>query len=168
MTRLKKFGFIALVSTLVLAGCGGSDGGAVAEAIADDLLADGDSPLTEDEASCAADTIVSEVGEDRLEELGVTADNVGDFDDVDLNEDERATLGNAMADCIEDDFLIRALLADGDITEDQASCLGDAIDADTARELARSSFAGDDIDPPEELLLEVAGAMADCGVIPGG
>ncbi len=172
MTRLKKSGFIALVSALVLASCGGSDGGAensaVAEAIADEFMTDEDSPFTEGEASCAAGKIVSALGEDRLAELGVTADNVGDIDDVDFSEDEQAVLGNAVADCIGEDFLTRAFLTDSDISDDQASCLSDAIDLDTVRDLARSSFAGDGNEPPEELLLEIMGAMSECEVIPGG
>ena len=165
MNKFKRFGFLAVVASLVLASCGGSDdgGGEVAKGIAATFMEE-DSGFSQDEADCAGEAIVSDIGSDRLDELGVVAGNIGEIDDVDFTDEEIATIGSSVAGCIGGDFIARSLLADGDFTEEQAECIGDAFEGDTLQEVAGSMFGGGSLEDSPELLVTMMTAFTECGV----
>ena len=110
---------------------------------------------------------VGEVGEDRLAELGVSADNVNggqEFDDIDFSDEEIETAGNIMLDCVD----IRALMVQGMVesgaTQDQAECIADAIPEETFRSLLVASLTGtEDVSGPE-FDEAAATAASDCGL----
>ncbi|MCP5026148.1 MAG: hypothetical protein GY929_07660 [Actinomycetia bacterium] len=168
MTRLKRFGFIALVGALVLSSCGGSDddsGGdsAIGQAISAELMADGDTPFTQEEADCAGQKIVSEVGEDRLIELGVSEEDAGDIQDYDFSDDEIENIGSAVFGCV-DNFIARALTASGDFSDEDAECLGNELDSDIEELFVQSAFTDDEM--PDEIVTALFAAFAECGVTP--
>ena len=110
---LKRLLIAAVLGAAVLAGCGdsddsgGGDGGSDSElvdAMAAQLTEDESVPVSEDEAQCIAGDIVDGVGEDRLEELGVTADSVsddsaGDITELDFTDEEVTVLVDSIDGC---------------------------------------------------------------------
>lgn len=131
-----------VAASLLAAACGGeSNDEAVVDAVTRDLVADETFQayeIQEAEARCAAESMVDDLGTDRMEELGFTtseeetADNV-DF--ADLNEEEVGVLAEAMEDCIDDidevlvDSVAAGILEEPDpnfpVDEPQARCVAE-------------------------------------------
>jgi hypothetical protein len=174
-TIRRSIAILALVATA--AACGGDDDGGgggdsaaadtpIGQALTDELMAEGeDSPVsTEDEARCVAGGIVSEIGEDRLAELGVTVDSLGasDIEDIDFTDAEAEKIVDAMFDCID----IKAALAtefEADFGADGAQCLADNLDEEMVRDLMASSFLGDEsAEMPEEFFQAFLDIAAEC------
>lgn len=162
---LRCFG-AACAAALLLAACG-SDGGsgadsAVGQALVDELMSDSDSPLTgEEEARCMAGDIVDNIGEDRLADLGVTADSVAAIEDVDFSDDEQETVIDALFDCVD----VRAAMAEEmavDFGEEGATCLADNLDEDLLREAMGTGFADADAEPSEGFLQGMLDVAAEC------
>lgn len=182
-SRLGIRGSIAITAALALTlgACGGDDdsggggggGGGDVEAAADtevgqaltaELMSESeDSPVsTEEEARCIAGEIVSTIGEDRLTDLGVTADEIGDIEDVDFSADEAGTIVDAMFDCVD----IQSALAaefEADFGAEGAECLASGLSDDLLRELMASSFLGDESDEmSEEFFQAFLDIAAEC------
>lgn len=181
-SRLGIRGSIAITAALALTlgACGGDDDGGgtgggddieaaadteIGQALTAELMSESeDSPVsTEEEARCVAGGIVSNVGEDRLTELGVTADNVGDdIEDVDFTPDEVSAIVDSMFDCVD----ITAALTrefEADFGAEGAECLADGLGDDTLRELMASSFLdGDSEQMPDEFFQEFMDIAAEC------
>lgn len=154
--------------------CGdGDDGasGASVEAAADtpigraltaEFMADQDSVVgTEAEARCMSGQIVSEIGEDRLVEAGITAENVGDVADYDFDDDEIDAIVGAMFACVD----IRASLVESfeaDFGSDGATCVADELDEEFVRDLMRSEFTGGAEEPTAEFLQAFLDIAAKC------
>lgn len=135
----------------------------LAAALADDILNDG-SPMTDDpaEARCVADAIVDGVGEERLRELGMTPDDVGDMDDYDFTEGEFNTIVDALFGCVD----VRATLATSlgaGLPPEQTDCIAGALDEDTLRGIIVGSMGADE--PPPEFINAVVVAMGECGAL---
>ena len=163
---------LTCLAALALAACGGDDddGGAsagadteIGQALAADMLDEsGDSPVTnEEEARCWSGKIVDGIGEDRLKELGVTADQVGNIDDIAFEDDEVSTLVGGLFDCVD----VRAALAEQfteDFGEEGAKCLADEMDEDMLTTMMTSAFASKSDEPPAEFMQTFLDIAAKC------
>lgn len=172
MTTVRRALAILTVTTAVVA-CGGDDGGGdadaadtpVGRALTAELMAESDdSPIaTEEDARCVAGGIVSGIGEERLEELGVTAETAegSDMADFDFTEEELGTVVDAIFDCVD----IQAALAaefEADFGAEGAQCLAENLDEELIRDLFAMSFAGGDGEMPEEFFQAFLDIAAAC------
>jgi hypothetical protein len=154
---------------LTLAACGGDDDDAagdaadtpVAQALADELLT-GDSPIsTEDEARCVSGEIVNGVGEDRLDELGVTADSVGSIQDIDFTDGELETIVDSMFECVDMEAAMAEEFAE-EFGEEGAQCFAENLDQELMADLMTSSFAGDDAPMSDEFFQAFLDIASEC------
>lgn len=165
---------VALAATA--AACGGDDDGGggdsaaadtpIGQALTAELLSETeDSPIgTEEEARCVAGGIVSGIGEDRLTELGVTPESVGNIEDIGFDADEADEIVDAMFSCVD----VKAALAEefeAEFGAEGAECLADGLGDDRLRELMASSFLGDESEEmSDEFFQEFLDIAADCDV----
>lgn len=156
-----------------LGACGGGDeeGGAaaspLAEALAADMLDSDSSPVgTEEEANCWANQIVDDIGEDRLEELGMTVENVGDMEDYEFTDEELSTMVDGMFECID----VKAAFAtqfEEDFGAEGAKCVADALDEDLVKEAMLADQSGAD-EPSAEFMQAFLDIAAECNLDLGG
>ncbi len=107
---------------------------------------------TADEAQCAAEAIVGAIGTDRLNELGVTPENVPtDLGEVGFDSGEVETVVTLQFGCYDFVRLIAEGLAVGGVSEESALCVAAALPEDLI--LAAGIAEGNND--------EVAGAAAD-------
>ena len=157
----KKLSALAVVLVLVAAACGGSGGGLSSgdQELADEIAAamldntDAANALSEDEAQCFGDNIVSKMGSDRLKDLGLTAAAVKDGTgptDVDLGDEDIDAMVTVMTDCVDfSQFIVKELQEIG-IPDDAVSCITDELDDGFIASMARAAFTNDDpMDNPE-------------------
>lgn len=102
------------------------------------------SPISnETEARCVAGGIVAGVGEQRLAELGLTPDRVGNVQEIAFDADEVDRIVGAMFDCVDVRSALAAQFA-AEFDTVVAACLADAFGDDMLRSIMASSFLGDD------------------------
>lgn len=142
-------------------------GGDLVQAIADDIMVDvdaGDGPVANrEEAECWANGVVDGIGEDRLNELGLTADNVVDPDQLDLTAEEVDVVVDSLFDCAD----VQQAFADqfaAQFGEEGANCVAEALDEELVREALSASIAGDDSEPSAEFLEKFTQIATDCGI----
>lgn len=168
----RAFAVLAIVATA--AACGGDDEGGdggdaadspLGQALSAELLSEEDSPIeTQEQADCVAGGIVSGVGEDRLAELGVTADNVGDgeIEDLAFTEEEAGSVVDALFDCVDVREALAAEFAT-DFGEEGGSCVAENLDEQLLRDLMTSAFlGGEDEEMPDEFFQAFLDIAAEC------
>lgn len=167
-----------LVALAVLAAaCGdGDDGGssdrssgeqAVSDAIAAAILADAEpgDPYGEKEARCMGDSLVDELGLDRLLALGISADSVDSPEEFlrgAPNADVEAFIDITL-DCVDfRDVFVEGMGAD--VSTESAECIADGISDDMLRSMAMMGISGEEFDPTAdpELAAALFGLVAEC------
>jgi hypothetical protein len=144
-----------------------SDEEELAAAIAGALLADG-APFAEGEAQCYGESVVANVGIDRLTDLGLTADAVAGGttpDDIDLADEDVALLVDAMFDCVDvAQLFISGLAGDVEISGPSAQCLADGIDESLLRDFIGATVQDEELDEAAatQMMAAMFGLMADC------
>lgn len=165
---MKKLAITLCAVVLVATACGGDDdvsvdGSPVAAALADQMMSDDDgAPITSrEEAECFAGKTVGSIGEDRLAELGVTASNVGDIEDIAFTDDEINSVVDALGDCID----IEAAMAqefEDDFAPEDASCLASELGEDTLKEMFALGLSDPEADMTEDFFQTFLDAAATC------
>jgi hypothetical protein len=161
---------------LVAAACGGGDDSslsdteqALADAIALQLLDDDDGLASVEEAQCYGEGVVSEMGVERLIEVGLDEAAVESGTspaDVELSPEEVDALLEPMIDCI--DFtgvFVDGLTSGSDgVSEDSADCIADGISDDTIRSAAEAGITGEEFDPAsnQQMMGEIIDLMTEC------
>ena len=154
---------LLLVETIT--GCGSDDEDAadtaVGRALTEQLLA-GAAVNNEQEARCLAGSTVEAIGEDRLANLGVTADDVSGVGGADFTSGEIEMLVDAFFDCVDIRRVLASNLA-GDAGDEAAACLSENLPEGALRDIVRSfNFEGQELPTEsEQALRDVA---ASCGV----
>lgn len=166
--KMKKLVLMTALVALLGAACGGGDvavtvdDSPLAQAIADEIRSDTDSPVaTEQEADCFAGNVVGRIGESRLNQLGVTADSVGAIDEIDFSDDEIGTIVTALTDCID----LEAAMAqqfEEDFAPDDAKCLAEGLGGDVLEDMLALGLSGDDENLPDEFFQAFLDVAADC------
>lgn len=168
---------LAVAAATVLAACGGSDEGQSDEAkpyvdVMTESMSDGDSPMTEKQARCFGENFVTIVGLDKIEEVGSPeefADETsgGDFEDLDLSEDQGNEIYDQYDECgVNMREALLEDLADDDSMDDQTKqCMDEAITDDTLRDFyvtmivhGEDAATGEEGDAPE-LMSELMSCM---------
>lgn len=169
---MRKLLMAFVAFALVASACGGDDddGGVAAAdsplvgAIAEQMMegADADSPIaTQAEAECWAGRVVGNIGEDRLGELGVTVDNVGDIEDLDFTDGEVDTIVSSLGDCVD----LKALMAEqmaGDLGEEAANCVAGELDDDFLNGLIGAAFRDEDPSGSDDFFQTMLDIAAEC------
>ena len=175
--RLRAIGAVCVI-TLLGAACGGDDDGSgggasaaadspIGKALTAELMSEDDSVVQdEEEARCWSGKIVDGIGEDRLGELGVTAQNVGELEDIGFTEGEVGTIVDSMFDCtdVKESF---AKSFEEDFGAEGAACVADKLDPDFVRELMVSSFTGNEPEPGGDFLQAFLDIAAECDLALG-
>ena len=170
MKTTKTYGLVA-VAALVFgaAACGGDDEGGggdadspLAQALAADMLADEDAATTDpEEAECWASGIVGGIGEDRLTELGMTVDNVGDVEDYEFTEAEISTVVDSMFDCVDVQASLTEVFEE-DFGPEAAACLAEGLDNDMLKQVMTSELDGSE--PSDEFFQAFLDLAAECDI----
>ncbi len=156
---------VAVAAVLTLGACGGSESGSgdpeLEAAIAAEILAEADDsiPVDADQADCVAGEIVSALGTDRLEELGVTSDSVPAIEDVEFTLDEANSVVDGYADCVDLLELMKQDMA-ADAGDEAADCFVDAMGLDTVKAVIASEMAGSE--PDSEVDAAFTNAAIEC------
>lgn len=167
---MRKLLMILGAIAIVASACGGDDDdGAVAAAdsplvaaLADEIAegTDADAPVTNrEEAECWAGRIVGGIGEDRLTELGVSVDDVGEISDYDFTDGEVDVIVDSLGDCVDLAELMAAEMV-GDMGEDAANCVAGELEGDFLNNLMKASFR--DEEPGEDFFQEFLDIAAKC------
>ncbi len=168
MLHVRRGASALLVLMLALSACGSDDdvsAGAdteIGQALTEEFMADGDSPFSsEEDARCMSGKIVDGIGEDRLEELGMTADNVPDIDAIDFTEGELDTVIDSLFDCVD----VQAELAkefESDFGEEGAQCVAENLDEDLVRDLMSASFVDAEPEMTDDFFQAFLDIAAEC------
>ena len=149
--------FVAAVSAVMalMAGCGGDDDG---DAASDDVSeqarpyvdalvesaenSDSDVPFEAGQAECLAPRWVEILDPARLEEAGITPEELADGDamgELDLTEEDGGALYDAMVECGVDlrEQVIDDIAADSDLSEEDRTCLEEQFDDEFLRRRVR-------------------------------
>lgn len=179
MTRKLVFAVMWSLALLV-AGCGGDDGGGSdvsdkAQPYVDALTTNLQSnepdelALDSDQADCVAPQWVDIAGVERLEEADIApADLESDADTelaaLSLDEDEAGQMVDALGDCDIDlrQEILSTLDEDASLTEPQRDCLRDALDDQLLRDILVATLAQGDPQSDPELAERVNSATAPC------
>lgn len=162
---LRATGVVALlVMGSALMGCS-SEGDDAAEtpigqALTEKFL-EGGMVISEEDARCVAGGIVDGVGEDRIEELGFTPDNVDMIEGADFTDDEIDTMVDVFFDCVDMRQVLVTNLA-ADVSDEVVACFAENLPEDALRDFfAASNFGVDMPDESDQALRDVA---AECGL----
>lgn len=154
---------------LLVGGCGGGDSGndsssnnPLAQALSAEIYAEGASGIsTEEEASCVAGSIVSGIGPDRLEDLGMTAENVGDIEEYDFSDDEIGVVVDSLLDCVD----VKAALAQEMTSQwggEGAECVAENFEDDFIREIMTISLRDPSAEMPDQFFQVFLDIAAKC------
>lgn len=162
---------LGLVATaLLLSACGGSDDDssgadpALVSALATQLASD-DSPFDQETSECAAEKIIGGIETDRLVELGVTASNVPEADQIDFTDGELDLVIDSIGDCGDlSELMADSLAADGVIPADKAECFGDEVSDDVMKDAFRLALSDPTADPPADFQTAFLEAVLACEI----
>jgi hypothetical protein len=170
----KRTLLLVVVFALVAAACSASGGDslsaedqALADAIAQSMMDDSgdDSPFAEEDAVCFGNGIVSEMGSDRLTEVGLSVEAVEsgtDPSDVDLSEGDIDSMVAVMTECIDFGAVFTAEFEASGVSSESISCLTDGMDDDLVSAMARSAFTGADLSGDDETSNQIFQLVLDC------
>jgi hypothetical protein len=189
---MKRLLIAMFAVVLVLAACSGDDGGvlagagdgggstsdgtggagdgdtddldgdekAAAERVAASIENDPEAPdVTPEQAECVGVRVVEAIGVERVEEID------WESDEVRLPEDDARGVAQAMVDCVDvRPLMVEGMTQDGDLTAEQAACLGDDLSDDELVELLTSAFVdgSEDVEIDPALYEPLADAMLNC------
>lgn len=174
---------VLAAGVVLLAACGGDDddgasteGGATdgqageyVDAVATAMREDDDTPVGPEQATCAANAIVDMVGVDALSDAGITAQELGDADDltsldVELPADVTERLGAALGECDLvgplEDALVEGFAGQfgSELPAEAAACLRDNVDDRALLDAAAATFVDGSEDHMREPLSSAIGA----------
>lgn len=143
---------------VLAASCGDDDASLSAEEqlVVDALVADmqadttPDEEFTEEQMRCLAESIVTETGVERLAEVGITADDVGDPEAAfrALSDDEVNDIGGRALECIDyAQAFIDSMMEDG-VSQESGDCLVERLqETDFFLAAFVAGMRGSDFDP---------------------
>lgn len=162
---LRATGVVALlVMGSALMGCSSEGDDAadtpIGQALTEKYL-EGGGVTSEEEARCVAGGIVDGVGEDRIEELGFTPDNVDMIQSADFTDEEIDTMLDVYFDCVDVRQVIVANLA-ANVGEEAADCVAENLSEDVLRDFVAAGNFG--VDMPAESDQAYRDVATECGL----
>jgi hypothetical protein len=168
---------------LLAGACGDDDddGGASSDdpyvqALAQSMREDPDDlQLDQEQADCLAPRFVEILDPARLEEAGITPEQLADDDDaivqLGMSEEEGGQMYDALGECDVDAraLFLEGMTEDSGMSEEDRACLEEAIDDDFIRQLVAITLTqGEDaLDGNDELTSQLMSTFAECpGALP--
>lgn len=146
-----------LLLSLTVAGCGNNAAEDHAAAEISQSLREGIIEMSQSQADCIAERIVSEIGLDQLVDYGILTDEhelASDIGNVRLDEGHAEAAAAAIVDCIEFEELVTKLIGDQQPEEIQG-CVLEAISAEDIEGYLAALLAG--ASPPAEFADKIQG-----------
>jgi hypothetical protein len=161
---------------LALAGCGGDGGGsdnADEEKAAANLktffLEESEDAagldVTEEQAGCVSDGVVSEIGIEQLQDYGLLTDDLevekdADIDEQDITAEDADSLAGTFVDCVD----VKALITEqmGELpgaTAEQKKCISDALTDEALTDMLSQVFQGNEDEATSQLQSEMMGCV---------
>jgi len=125
----------------------------LAEALAADLESSGGPDFGVD-TSCVGETVVEGIGKDRLNELGIIADDVSAMDTADFTAAESQVIVGALTTCGDSRELMEQALTSTGLPTETISCMLDALSDEQLSTM---------LEAPTELDPDVASSISECG-----
>ncbi|MFM8855866.1 MAG: hypothetical protein ACKOI2_01405 [Actinomycetota bacterium] len=164
---MRKVTLLIGAGVLIVGGCGGSDSSSSAdsplvEALSSEIYAESASGVsTEEEATCVAGSIVTGIGPERLEELGMTVDNVGDIEDYQFSDDEIDVIVDSLVGCVD----VKAALAQEMTSQwggEGAECVAENLNDDFIRTIMAAALRDPSAEMPDEFFQTFLDIAAEC------
>ncbi|MBK9178992.1 MAG: hypothetical protein IPM45_05365 [Acidimicrobiales bacterium] len=164
-TVIRAMGVAALLLTgIALVGCSSGDDDAaetpIGQALTEKFL-QGGGVTNEEEARCVAGGFVDGLGEDRIEELGFTPDDVDMIEGAAFTDEEIDTMVDVYFDCVDVRRVIVANLAP-DVGDEVADCVAENLPEDVLRDFVAAGNFG--VDMPVESDQAFRDVSAECGL----
>jgi hypothetical protein len=172
---------IVAAAALVMAACGSDDDGGsaggelsgadqeLAEAISAELVANDTDGFAEVfDTDCMGQEVVKVLGgaEGAEADFGVTVDNVGDVNDREFEPEDAERVVGAYSSCgsIKELFTV-AFTADGEFTDEQASCMVEDISDEQFESALAEDLGGVENGPAQSAVFDgLLSSAVDCGV----
>jgi len=149
---------VTAVLVLALAACGGDDDSSSDPSGSSDLSSEEqafvdaslegydaeEAGLAEADARCMSASLVQELGTEKLEDLGITPEEfASEAEFPEIDEDQAEAVVDRIEKCLDLRALMLAGFAEGgELTEDQETCLSDAITDEIVHDLMVASVRG--------------------------
>lgn len=156
----------ALVTSLLLVGCGSDDDAQATASLKAEILAGnamtGSSRITDEQASCVARGAVEEVGTDTLQDYGVLDDDLEvakKLSEVTLETEDAEALAGTYAGCVDAEKLFEEQVLDqlGEAAKPRVvRCVRQQISEDVVTQVLAQSFAKADATAYAELTEQLA------------
>ena len=140
--KVKKTASLLAVLVLLTA-CGGSGDEKTAAENISAGIAEGDSPLEQDEADCFGDKLVDAVGVDDLKKYGILDDDLGYGEEIgtmSMDEGDAQAAADAFVDCVDIESRLSEMATE---SGEQLDCIKEKLDDDTYRALMKATFMSD-------------------------
>lgn len=164
---MRKVTLLFGAGALIVSGCGGNDSSSSAdsplvEALSSEIYAESASGVsTEEEATCVAAAIVTGIGEDRLQSLGMTVDNVGDIENYEFSDDEIDVIVDSLIGCVD----VKTALAQEMTSQwggEGADCVAENLDDDFIRTIMAAALRDPSAEMPDEFFQTFLDIAAEC------
>jgi hypothetical protein len=159
---MKRVLVTVLVAVFLLGACGddgdGGDGGSAARNDLVDSLTDNEDgfAVSDEEAGCVADSMIADIGEERIAEIDFEADT------PEFTPEEAAFAADAFASCADLSTLVaQSISSDEDVSDESVQCLGENLDDGAMRDFLEAGFT----DPESidvDVITAIDTAMQDC------
>ena len=141
---------VLVATSGLLTGCGGNEDEATAaknikaEFLKEDVAG---ADLSEKQAGCIADEMVSEVGVEQLQDYGVLDKDLkveDKIDDVKLKKDDAEAVAKSFTGCVDAKELVEKQFSQEEtgMNDEQSKCIQDVLTEDKIEEMLALSFQG--------------------------
>jgi hypothetical protein len=165
-----KTGAVLCTLLLALTACGGGDESAAKDSIKASLLDNpdlaGGTEMTDEEAGCVSDGMVDDLGVEKLQDYKLLDDNAEIIEDAqpdDFSAEDADALADTIVGCVDVEELLSERMGATmeQMTDEQASCITDAFDEDTIKDIISAGFQGEDATSalPGDLQEQVMGCV---------
>ena len=162
---LRLVALLIAVSVVAVA-CGGpgSDEDLIEALAAEADLATLPPGLDEGDVDCMAGAMVSAMGgaEGADSKYGITVDEVGSMDDVDLSTEDATQFVENFGDCVDLKSLLATSMASEGLDQEIALCVLDEVPDDLLNGVFAEQFSDGQIIDPEDFAAAMSGAAAVC------
>jgi hypothetical protein len=125
--------------------------------------------VTDKQAGCISDGMVDEVGVDKLQDYELLDEELKireEAEPKDMEKGDAEALAAVFVDCIDMEAMFEEQFASGagaQLTEEQQTCLTDAIDGDVIEKALADTFQGKEADPTAELQGDIMACVTGGG-----
>jgi hypothetical protein len=151
---MTKIVAVLCAALLTLTACGSSDDDTAKKNIKASIQKNGSSlaggtKVTDSQAQCVADGLVDDLGVDKLQKYKLLDDNLevnNDANPTDMESGDAETLAKTVVKCVDFKKIFEEQMTkSSQLTDDQKSCISDAIDEQALIDALAQGFQGKDV-----------------------